>query len=366
MQQELRQRVLDLAAEIQQIPAPTFSEQERAVFLHNRFQLEGLEDVSRDELGNVIARIPGHGQANPVILSAHSDTVFPKDTNLALVKESTRWQGPGIGDNSLGIASLFGLHWSIQSLDLTLPGDIWLAANVGEEGMGNLIGMQAIVERFGREVLAYIVLEGMLLGYVYHRGLGVKRYLIEVATAGGHSWGDHGLPSAIHEMAALVQQLARIRLPKDPRTSLNAGVIRGGVSVNTIAPRAEIELDIRSEEVGQLNKLAHKVQQLVEAANRDGVQVKIELVGERPVGAIPIDHPLVQAAVAVLEELGVPTELSIGSTDANVPLSLGYPAVCLGLTRGGLSHTVDEYIHTEPLQEGLAQIVALVRRLFEA
>ena len=218
---------------------------------------------------------------------------------------------------------------------------------------------------WGSDALAYIVLEGMLLGYIYHRGLGVRRYLVKVETAGGHSWGDFGAPSAIHEMAALVQRFSRIRLPKKPRTSLNAGVIRGGVSINTIAPSAEIELDLRSEDAAQLEKLVAKVLQYVESANGDRVQVIAEILGERPVGELPSGHPLVQAAAAVLDGLGMKPELSIGSTDANVPLSLGYPAVCVGLTRGRNSHTVDEFIYTEPLEKGLAQVVALVQRVFE-
>lgn len=365
MDAQLIQRVLDLAVEIQQIPAPTFAEQERAAFLHKRFEKEGLEDVSVDALGNVFARIPGAGDTKPLVVSAHSDTVFPAETDLSIKREADSIHGPGIGDNSLGVASLFGLHWALQTLDVTLPGGIWLVANVGEEGLGNLRGMRAVVERFGEEALAYVILEGMLFGYVYHRGLGVRRYIVKVETAGGHSWGDFGSPSAIHELAVLLQRLSRLRLPRKPRTSLNAGVFRGGVSVNTIAPQAEIELDLRSEDLAQLEKLVKKVQQHVEAANRDGVQVTAELVGERPVGELAVGHPLVQASVAVLNGLGIEPELSIGSTDANVPLSLGYPAVCVGLTRGGNSHTEDEFIYTEPLEQGLAQVVALVQRVFE-
>ena len=362
--QELIQRVLDLAVEIQQIPSPTFAEEQRAAFLYERFQGEGLQDVFIDDLGNVMACIPGAGKAKPLVVSAHTDTVFPAETNLTVRRDADHIYGPGIGDNSLGVAGLFGLRWALQALDVTLPGDLWLVANVGEEGLGNLRGMRTVADRFGTNVLAYLVLEGMLLGFVYHRGLGVRRYLVKVETAGGHSWGDYGAPSAIHELATLLQRLARLRIPRRPRTSLNAGVIRGGVSVNTIAPEAAIELDLRSEDLAQLTKLEKKVQQHVAAANREGVVVTAEMIGERPVGELAVGHPLVQAASAVLNGLGIKPELSIGSTDANVPLSLGYPAVCVGLTHGGNSHTVDEFIHTEALEQGLAQVVALVQRVF--
>jgi acetylornithine deacetylase/succinyl-diaminopimelate desuccinylase-like protein len=231
---------------------------------------------------------------------------------------------------------------------------------VGEEGLGNLRGMRAVVARFGAQALAYIILEGMSLGQVYHRGLNVQRYRITVQTAGGHSWVDHGRPSAVHELAALVRELTLLPLPAQPRTTLNVGVIGGGTTVNTIAAQAWLELDLRSESAQALARLAAQVEALAAAANRAGVEVKCEIAGQRPAGGIPANHPLVRLAVRSLEAQGIQPTLNVGSTDANIPLNQGLPAVCIGLSTGAGAHTIGEYINTPPLARGLAQLGAMV------
>lgn len=300
-----------------------------------------------------------------VVVSAHIDTVFPLVTDLAVKRMEDRITGPGIGDNSLGVAGLFGLLWKLGRRTVPLPGDLWLVANVGEEGLGDLRGMRAIVDRFGSQPLAYIVVEGMALGQVYHRGLGVRRYQISVQTAGGHSWVDYGSPSAIHELARLADSIASLQLPQSPRTTLNVGVISGGVSVNTIAPEAHLELDLRSEGSQALEDLASQVQTLASSAQREGVRVEVRLVGNRPEGSLPGDHPLVRLGVKCLEQTGLKARLNTGSTDANIPLSLGLPAVCVGLTTGAGAHTLQEYIHTRPLPYGLEQLSCLVEQIYQ-
>jgi tripeptide aminopeptidase len=390
-------RVLDLAGEIQQIPAPTFAESARANFIRHRFIEENLVDVDVDGTGNVYGRLPGRGEAPPLVVSAHMDTVFPPSTELRLVREAGRICGPGIGDNSLGVASLFGLLWGLagqraernevkskrgpgdpdstfpdesphwpggESASSTLPGDLWLVANVGEEGLGDLRGMRAVVDRFGDQPLAYLVLEGMALGQIYHRGLGVRRYRITASTQGGHSWVDFGRPSAVHELAAFINYLIALPLPDRPRTTLNVGRISGGTSINTIASHAHLELDLRSEDLQVLVDLAGRVEALVKAANRPDVEFSYQQVGDRPVGSLPAQHPLVRLAQRSLKSLGIQPCLNIGSTDANIPLSLGIPAICLGLTTGARAHTPDEYINTAPLTQGLQQVLLVVRGAF--
>ena len=373
MNSELSARLLDLAAAIQQIPSPTFEESKRAGFVLGQFRAAGLEQVSIDDLGNVYGCFAGEGKSPAVILSAHLDTVFPSGTDLSLIRLPDRLCGPGIGDNALGVAGLLGIVWYLQEKQLEaaadhgrLAGDLWVVATVGEEGLGNLRGMRAVVERFGAEVSAYIGLEGMSLGQIYFRALGVQRYRIRVETAGGHSWVDFGQPSAINEIAALVTRLTSLRVPRKPRTTLNAGTISGGTSVNTIAARAEVELDLRSEDPATLQNLAGQVERLVHAANRPGVRVEMVSIGNRPVGEISIRHPLVRLAQRCLAEQGVQVHLGIGSTDTNIPLSKGIPAICVGLTQGGGAHTREEYILTEPLQRGLPAIAHLVERVFNA
>lgn len=352
------ERLLELAIAIQQIPAPTFDEARRAAFVRQQMQAEGLCDVESDAVGNVYARLPGRGEAPPLVLSAHLDTVFSETGELPVRRAEDQIHGPGIGDNSLGVAGLFWPAWIWGSG--VLPGDLWLAANVCEEGLGNLRGMQAVVERFGEGVCAYVVLEGMALGQVYHRGLGVRRYEIALKTAGGHSWVDFGRPSAVHEAAALVSRLTNIALPEKPRTTLNVGTFHGGTTVNTIAAEARLVVDLRSEEANALAWLSAQVKSLAQAQQHPGVQVEIQIVGNRPSGEIGSNHPLVRLAVSALEAAGVRPNLGIGSTDANAPLSRGYPAVCVGLTNGGGAHTQAEHIFTTPLSKGLAQLQAVL------
>lgn len=368
---DLSERVLQEAMAIQQIPAPTYGEMARARYVFQRFVEEGLADVQMDSLGNVSGCLPGSGAAAPVVISAHLDTVFPEGTDLTLRQEQDRLYGPGIGDNSIGIGGLFGMVWELRARHarasgLTrLPGNVWLVANVCEEGLGNLAGMRAVVERFGAQVTAYLVLEGMSLGQIYHRGLGVKRYRIVVQTTGGHSWVDYGQPSAVNELAQLVCELTRLPLPARPRTTLNVGVISGGTTVNTIAAQAQMELDLRSEEPQTLQDLASRVEALIQRANRPDVKVAAEVIGDRPVGKISSRHALVRLAKNCLGELGIEANLGIGSTDTNIPLSLGYPAICLGLTYGGAAHTTGEYIFTPPLATGLQLMVNVVESIFE-
>jgi acetylornithine deacetylase/succinyl-diaminopimelate desuccinylase-like protein len=358
-------RLLDLAIEIQQIPAPTFEETKRAQHVQGLFGAEGLQDISMDSIGNVYARLPGDGKARPLIISAHLDTVFPIETDLKVQKRRKRITGPGIGDNSLGVATLFGLLWLLRDRNISLPGDVWLVANVCEEGLGDLRGMRAVVERFGSDVQAYLIIEGLSLGYIQHRALGVQRYRITAKTTGGHSWSDYGQPSALHELSLLVTKLVDISLPDDPRTTMNVGRMGGGTSVNAIASDAWLELDLRSESPQTLTELAQRMEKIVETACTPEVRVAAEVIGQRPAGELPADHPLVRLAEDCLKEQGIEPKLMIGSTDANVPFSHGLPAVVLGVTNGSGAHTVGEFINTEPVGRGMLQLLQFVSRVWD-
>ena len=363
MDPQLVNQVLELAIEIQQIPAPTFNESKRGAFIYERFIQENLKDVEIDEIGNVLGRLPGSGSALPIIVSAHLDTVFPSGTDLGYERLAEKVAGPGIGDNAVGLAGLFGLLWELDQQQVILNSDLWLVANVGEEGLGDLRGMREIVNRFAGQIRAYIILEGMALGQVYHRGLGVRRFRITVNTSGGHSWVDYGKPSAVHELVRIVTRLLAIQIPEGPRTTMNVGVISGGTSVNTIAAEASLDLDLRSEDVATLDELVNSVEGIFQESQSPDVRVSVELIGQRPVGEISQNHPLIALAVQGLEVVGIQPRLNIGSTDANIPLSLGYPAICLGLTTGNGAHTVNEYINSPPLELGLKQLLLVIKGL---
>ncbi|GAB4500293.1 MAG: M20/M25/M40 family metallo-hydrolase [Anaerolineales bacterium] len=357
----LSKKVLDLAIQIQQIPAPTFAEGPRGEFVRDLFIQEKLADVSMDSLGNVYARLAGkQKKAKALIVSAHLDTVFPAGTKLQINEEAVKVFGPGIGDNSIGVAALFGILWGIRERKIELKHDVWFAANVGEEGLGDLRGMRGVVERFGRDVLGYLVLEGLALGHVYHRAIGVRRYRIAAKTRGGHSWSDYGQPSAVHELAALVTQLTQIRLPREPRTTMNIGTIQGGTGVNVLAAEAKCELDLRSEDPAVLAKIVSQVEDMILHWNHEGVKIQAEIIGERPAGGISADHPLVKLAMGCLQEQGMEATLTTGSTDANIPLSKNIPAIVMGITTGNGAHTLGEYIDTEPIERGMESVIRFV------
>lgn len=380
---DLTIRLLNLAIQIQQIPAPTFHEAKRAEFVRARFAGEGLVDVKMDEAGNVYARLAGCGSEKVLVVSAHLDTVFPSRVDLQFKRQPERILGPGIGDNSLGVAGLFGLVWALRERRLTLPGDLWLVANVCEEGLGDLRGIRAVVDHFGSgsprassgnrdypagtgtTPLAYIALEGMALGQIYNRGLGVRRTRITMRTLGGHPWIEYGQPSAIHELTRLSTSITALELPRTPRTTLNIGIISGGSSVNTIAAEAILELDLRSESTETLEALDGQVEQIVLAAKKPGVTVEAEIIGQRPSGELPAEHPLVRLAQDCLWAAGVEPHLKTGSTDANLPLSRGLPAITIGLTTGGRAHSVDEFINLAPLEKGMEQVTQLVSRVWD-
>ena len=352
---------VDLAIQIQQIPAPTFAEGVRANFVQRQFQQLGLGNVTQDELCNVYGRYPGQNPSlPPVIISAHTDTVFPAGTNLNIRREGNRIYGPGLADNSAGVAGLIVLVQALQAHGLRPQRDIWLVANIAEEGLGDLKGMRAVVERFGRTA-TYLVLEGGSFGHLVHRAIGVNRFRIEVRAQGGHSWADFGQTSAIHVLGRLITAIADLSVPQNPKTTYNVGKIEGGTSINTIAETASFLLDVRSESNQELALLVQKMRQIVAAANSvPHQQVQMNKIGDRPAGALTADSPLLDWATKALRVVECPRpEYGASSTDANIPLSLGYEAICIGLSHSGNVHRLDEYFDTTHFPRGLGQLLLL-------
>ena len=207
------------------------------------------------------------------------------------------------------------------------------------------------------QVGAAIAVEGHSLGRVTNRAVGSRRLKVTITGPGGHSWGDAGRPSAIHELAKLVTKLDALHLASDPKTSLNVGMFTGGISVNTIAPEAVAIIDLRSVSANSLAALVEKVERVIAGVEQPGVTVAVEIVGDRPAGALPSDTGLVPIAVDVLAALGMDAVCDASSTDANIPISLGIPSMCIGLTTGGNVHRPDEYIRVRPIATGFAQLL---------
>lgn len=362
------ENTLKLIERIQQVPAPTFAETKRAKLVEGDLAALGLTDVGRDELQNVFGRLPGADSARtrPVVVSAHLDTVFPMETDLTLTRTDHYLCGPGVGDNSTGVAGILTIARAIRERGLAHHSDIWIVANVGEEGLGDLRGMRAIVDRFG-ERARYIVVEGGLFGQLSYQAIGVKRYRVDVQAPGGHSWGNFGSVSAIHALAHLVTAIDSLTVPMAPKTTYNVGLIQGGTSINSIAQQASIWLDLRSEDPATLLELVGQVETIVDLHNRQqqmratDVRVTMTQVGDRPAGRAKRNNALVTWSKAALRHVGQSDIRTIASsTDANIPLSRGYEAVCLGLTESANSHRLDEYISISHLPAGLSQLLLVV------
>ncbi|MBK6712803.1 MAG: M20/M25/M40 family metallo-hydrolase [Chloroflexi bacterium] len=352
---------INLIQAIQQIPAPTFAEAERAAFVESHMLALGLHDVRQDDLHNVYGRFPGQHRRAPLIITAHLDTVFPLETDLRIRENGRLLSGPGIGDNSTGVAGLLLLAKSLIENQIQLTNDVWLVANVCEEGLGDLRGIRAVVEKFGQSA-KYIIVEGGLFGQISHQAIGVRRFRLEVSGPGGHSWGSFGAASAIHVLGHLISAIDKLPVPTSPRTTYNVGIIEGGTSINTIAQSAALQLDLRSEEPSALQQLVDSVTDIVQQTNQlrrdEGIHVTMTAIGSRPPGQISRHTALVKTAVDALHYVGSQgITFMMGSTDANVPLSKGFTAVVLGLTESGNAHRLDEFIDPTRLPDGLSQLL---------
>jgi tripeptide aminopeptidase len=359
---DLANWALEQAVAIQQIPAPTFQEQARARYVTQQFNALGLTEIETDSLYNVYGVLRGINRGLPgLMISAHTDTVFAEDTILTTRRDGDVIYGPGLGDNSMGVAGLLALAAYYQRQRITPECDLWFVATTREEGLGDLGGMRAAFAKIRPNVGAVINLEGLAFGHVYHAGIAVRRLKVSASAPGGHSWLHFGRPSAIHAIMRIGAQITTIHPPPDVRTTYNIGMIEGGQTINSIATSASLWLDMRSESLQGLSILETQVREAIAAAAQPDLTLNVEIVGDRPAGTLPTTHPLVQGALAALAQVGVRGTLETGSTDANIPLSEQVPAVTIGITRGGNAHRLDEFIEIKPIEAGLQQLVLLTQ-----
>ena len=351
-------QVAEEAIRICEIPAPTFKEAQRAAYVRGRFERLGLADIGIDAAGNARGRRPGAGGGSGLAMAAHLDTVFPEGTDVKVRRQGTRLLAPGIGDNSVAIAALLAMLEAMNAAGLTTAGDLYLASNTGEEGLGDLKGMKAFMAEVKDKVAATVAVEGMKVNRIIHTAVGSRRYKVTFTARGGHSWGHFPSPSAIHIMGRAIADISRLEVPTDPKTTYNVGVIHGGTTVNTIATEADMLVDMRSVDTRCLADLERRVLAIVDKAVQvGGGQAKLDMVGDRPAGSIPADHPVVQTCRAIHRALGIQTFSEASSTDANVPLGMGLPGVCLSITEGANEHRLDEYIETGPIPTGVKNIL---------
>lgn len=381
--------ILDWQTELCAIPAPPFGEAERGRWLAARFREIGLEKISIDAAGNVLGFLPTpHLGADHtgavVVMSAHLDTVFPAGTGLRptvrLVDGADRLECPGACDNCAGVAGMLAIAKALVSAAAEPPCSLLFLGNVGEEGEGDLRGVRhfygnkALAER----VAAHVILDGAGADSAVTQALGSKRFQVTITGPGGHSFTDAGTPNPIAALASTLASIAATTLPDEPRTTLNLGTIHGGTSVNSIPESATAAVDFRSTSANELIRLEVALHRAAEDAvehwnaratfpkARGLLSYSIQKIGDRPAAVLPDDSPILSTLRAVDRHLGLATGVRLGSTDGNIPLSLGVPAISLGAGgEGGGAHTLREWYSPRDREVGLRRVLLLTLAIAE-
>ncbi|HEV2485856.1 MAG TPA: M20/M25/M40 family metallo-hydrolase [Terracidiphilus sp.] len=379
--------IMDWQAGLVAIPAPPFGEQARSEWLADRFAEAGLSDVETDAIGNVYGtlaavKLPPESSGPVVVLSAHLDTVFPAETPLNPVVDGDRLLAPGACDNGAGVAGMLAIAHALVKTKIELPAPLIFLGNVGEEGEGDLRGVRHFYNQrsLAGRIAAHIVLDGAGADSAVTQALGSRRYQITINGPGGHSFTDAGMANPIAALATALATLVEVSLPVEPRTTMNVGTIRGGTSVNSIPESAQAAIDLRSTDPGQLLRLEVALHRAVEDAvahwngrtkiggtnGEQPLSFNIAKIGDRPAANLPGDSPLLEALRAVDRHLRLRTDLRLGSTDANIPLSLGVPALSMGAGgEGGGAHTQAEWYSAKDREAGLRRVLLLTLAMLE-
>ena len=358
--------VTDQQIALSEIPAPEFSEAKRGEYLQKLLEATGLK-VHLDKTGNVVGERAGADANSIILLAAHLDTVFPTGTDVRVKKNGNRIVGPGIADNGAGLAALVGVARALSEGRVRTNKTIVLAGDVGEEGEGNLRGIRALIEAYGSRLAAVIAVDGASTEHITTQGIASHRFEVTITGPGGHSWSDFGAPNPITALARGIVKFSSFAVPEDPRSSYNFGVVEGGTSVNSIPARAVVKVDLRSEAEAEITKMESALRDAMQAGMKEEMaavrdphaqlQVNFRSLGLRPAGKLPENSPLLDSIRSVDRFLGTRSRLERSSTDANIPLSLGIPAISIG--GGGKangSHTLDEWYDPAGRELGLKRL----------
>jgi tripeptide aminopeptidase len=383
--------IMDWQTRLVAIPAPPFGEAARARWITDRLIEAGLREVRSDEIGNVLgilpaASLPPESSGPIVVLSAHLDTVFPADTPLNPhvrdVGSSSKLEGPGACDNAAGVAGMLAIVHALIQSHVDLPVPLIVLANVGEEGEGDLRGVRHFygTSTFAGRVAAHVVLDGAGSDSAVTQALGSLRFQVTINGPGGHSFTDAGTPNPIAALASALTVVGQTPLSEEPRTTLNLGTIRGGTSVNSIPESATASIDFRSTSSTELTRLEvalHRaVEDAVERANkaakepsvrsRGPLTFAITRIGNRPAAQLSADSPLLETLRSVDRHLGIRTDIRLGSTDANIPIARGIPALSMGAGGdGGGAHTLGEWYSDKDRELGLRRALLLTLAIAE-
>jgi acetylornithine deacetylase/succinyl-diaminopimelate desuccinylase-like protein len=362
-------RTLEDQRQICEIAAPPFKESVRATAYADAFRAAGLTNVRIDAEGNVLGERRGRAARPHLVFSAHLDTVFPETTNVTVTREGAVLKGPGIGDDCRGLAVLLAVIRALDRAKVVTPGTITFVGTVGEEGLGDLRGVKALFnDTLKGQIDRFVSVDGTGLG-ISHIGVGSHRYRVTVKGPGGHSYGAFGVANPVHALGRAIAAIADLQVPAEPKTTFNVGRVGGGTSVNAIAFEAWMEVDMRSVDPAALQALDASFHKAVDGAvaaenrrwNDNGrVTVEKQLVGNRPAGRTDANSPIVQAALSVSRALGLMSRLDEGSTDSNIAMSLGIPAITIdGGGRGAGAHALEETFDTTDSWQGTQRAVLL-------
>jgi acetylornithine deacetylase/succinyl-diaminopimelate desuccinylase-like protein len=362
------QKTIDDQIRLCEVEAPPFQEAKRAELYAAMFREAGLRDVRIDAEGNVIGERPGAAARPNLVMSAHLDTVFPRGTDVSVSRQGYVLRGPGIGDDCRGLADLVAVARALNKTSVSTPGTITFVGTVGEEGLGDLRGVKRLFnETLKGRIDRFVSIDGEGLG-ITHVAIGSTRFRVTFKGPGGHSFGSFGTVSPVHALGRAIARISDFQVPVSPRTTFNVGRVGGGTSVNAIAAEAWMEVDLRSADAAALRSLEKQFRQAVQEAvtqenarwNSQALTVSIETVGSRPAGRVSSTSSIVQAAISVSRALNLPVSFAEGSTDSNLPLSLGIPAITIDTGgRGSGAHTVRETFDATDAWKGTQRAVLL-------
>ena len=360
----VREEILSTAVMLAEIPSPTFGEKERIRFALDRFRENGLEDAEVDEHGNATALIAGAKRENAILLMAHADTVFDLETRHVVQVGPNTISGPGIADNSIGLATVISLPRILETLDLQLKDDLLLLTNVESLGRGNLNGSQSFLETVRLPVRAGICVEGASQGRLSHWGLGTMRGEIRIRIPSNYDWSRFGASGAIGHLSRIVNRIMQIPIPKEPKTKMALGSMRSGSTYNAVPLRGLLRFEITSEEDEVVNSLKTRVEEVVEEFSLETeVEAILEVIAQRPNSGIPFAHPMVKTTRRIMDALGISPKVDPTTGDLNSLIQAGHPGVTLGLTTAENLGDETETIHLPPLFAGIAQLIALLQAI---
>lgn len=355
---ELKEILLANLVMLGEIPAPTFGEDDRIEFLMNRFKEAELDQTSVDEVGNGIGKIEGEQGNGNILVVAHADTVFSGKTDHTLTVQPDTVTGPGVADNSLGVAVLATLPFFLDAFEITLDKNLFLMGATRSLGRGNLEGLRFFLANAKRPVEVGIGLEGVELGRLSHTSIGMQRGEITCQVPEEYDWSRFGDASAILTINEVINKINKISLPQRPRTSIVMGSIEGGTSFNTTALKATLGFEIRSESAEQVSDINRSIDEIVtEVSSRSGDTITLDIFAEREPGGIPFSHPLIRNTREIMNRLAIESRPGPSTSELSAFIDYDIPAITLGLTHGDRIHELNESIQIEPVFKGIAQVI---------